>query len=91
VKVTIKKLDKPMSLAGIPGGEVDTAESVELVDAKGGAIGAFDVTATSKRSSSVSVGGVNTRTGDDPRKRALEAAAEQIAGYIASHRAGAAK
>lgn len=92
LKITINKLDKPMSIAGVPGGESDTTASVELFDAKASkSVGAFDISATSKRNTSTSVGGVNTKTGDDPRKRALEAAADQVASYIEKHRAGGAK
>lgn len=92
LKININKLDKPMSLAGIPGGESDTTATIELVDSKAAkSVGSFDITATSKRNMSTSVNGVNTKTGDDPRKRALEAAADQIASYIEKHRAGGAK
>lgn len=92
LKITINKLDKPMSIAGVPGGESDTTASVDLFDSKASkSVGAFDISATSKRSTSTSVGGVNTKTGDDPRKRALEAAADQVASYIEKHRTGGAK
>jgi hypothetical protein len=92
LKININKLDKPMSIAGVPGGESDMAATVELYDSKGAkSVGAFDISATSKRSTSTSVNGVNTNTGEDPRKRALQAGADQIATYIANHRAGSPK
>ncbi len=91
-KININKLDKPLSLAGVPGGESDATATIELVDSKAAkSVGTFDITATSKRNTSMSVNGTNTNTGEDPRKRALQAAADQIAAYVASHRAGGAK
>jgi len=87
LKIKITKLDKPMTLAGVPGGQSDMEGSVELFDSKANkAVGAFDVTGSSKRNTSTSIGGVNTNTGEDPRKRALQAAADQIASFIESHR-----
>jgi hypothetical protein len=86
IKIKITKLDKPTTIAGVPGGSSDMSGSVELFDSKASkAIGAFDVTGTSSRSTSTSIGGVNTNTGEDPRKRALQAAADQIAEFIESH------
>lgn len=91
IKIKITKLDKPMTIAGVPGGQSDMEGTVELFDAKQSkSVGAFDVTGTSKRNTSTSIGGVNTNTGEDPRKRALQAAADQIAEFIEGHR-GAAK
>jgi hypothetical protein len=52
-------------------------------------VGNFDISANSAQSVKTSVNGVNTRAGEDPRKRALQASAAGIANYIASHRAGA--
>lgn len=91
LKVTITKLDKPLSLGGIPGGETDAKSTIELYDTKASkSVGNFDISANSAQSVRTSVNGVNTRTGEDPRKRALQASAAGIANYIASHRAGAA-
>lgn len=88
IKIKIAKLDKPSLLAP----ETDMSGSVELFDSKAGkAVGAFDVTGSSKRNTSTSINGVNTNTGEDARKRALQAAAEQIADLIASHKGGGAK
>ena len=93
IKVTLKTLEKPPSFAGVPGGSSEGTGSVELVDTKAAkSIGAFDMTANSKQSVRTSVNGVDTSTGTDPRKRVMIAAADQIATFIASHRAaGAAK
>ena len=87
VKITITKLDKPTSFAGIPAGELDATVTVELIDSKASKpLGAFDITANSKKGMSTSVGGVNTATGEDPRKRALQATADQIGSFLERHR-----
>jgi len=91
LKVNITKLDKAASIAGIPAGETDATASVELFDAKASkALGAFEITASSRQSSNVSVNGVRTTAADDPRNRAIRATSDRIAAYIETHR-GAAK
>jgi hypothetical protein len=92
LKITVTKLDKPLSLGGVPAGETDATSTIELYDTKASkSVGNFDINASSKQAVKTSVNGVNTRTGEDPRKRALQSSADGIAKYIASHRAGSAK
>lgn len=91
IKVSLATLEKPSGFAAATGGgSSEGTGTVELIDTKASkSLGAFDMTANSKQQVRTSVNGVDTKTGEDPRKRVMIAAADQIAAYIASHRAGA--
>ena len=88
IKVNLDTIDDGTSIQALGAqSDVDVGASVELFDTKENhGIGAFNATGTSKRSTKTTVGGANT---DTTGKSALahQALAEQIASYIASHRA----
>jgi hypothetical protein len=93
IRVNLDKIDEGMSVAALGAeGNVDVGASIELFDTKENkGIGEFSATGTSKRSSTTTVAGHNVAGIQGKSAMAHEAMAEQIASYIASHRAGGAK
>lgn len=95
IKVKVTKVDEGSKLGQAMGpaggGETEVSVSVEMTDKDGKAVGAFDVTGNSKKNGvQTSVGGVNTSAMQDSTGRALGAAADEIAGYLAAKRGAAA-
>lgn len=92
IRVNLDKIDEGGTMGGLAAGDTDVAASVELFDTKDNkAIGGFQATGTSKSNTHTSIGGVDTKTGSSQSASAHAHLAEQIATYIASHKAGAAK
>ncbi|HEY8078176.1 MAG TPA: DUF4410 domain-containing protein [Labilithrix sp.] len=89
VKVKVMDVDEGSSLAAgmTGGGDAKVAMSVDLVAQKESkSLGSFDVTGNSKSNSHTSIGGVDTKAIEDRASTAMEAAADQIADFLASKR-----
>jgi hypothetical protein len=85
VKVTrVTEANKGLQALGpANSGSAEVYVTVEMTDKDGKAVGAFDVTGNSKKNVQTKVGGVNTAAMEDSTNKALGAAADEIAGYLA--------
>lgn len=90
IKVKVTKVDAGSdamkALGPANSGAAEVAVTVELADASAKSLGAFDVTGNSKKNVQTSVGGVNTAAMEDATAKALDAAADEIAEFLAKKR-----
>lgn len=86
IKVSITKMDEGntamRAIGNANAGASEVSASVQLFEKGSKPIGAFDVTGNSKSNTQTSVGGVNTAAMEDSTKKAIDAAAEEIALYL---------
>lgn len=90
LKVKITKVDggsDEMRAIGLGNsGAAEVFVSVELADAQAKSLGAFDVTGNSKKQVQTTVAGVHTASMEDATGKALDAAADEIAEFLAKKR-----
>lgn len=90
LKVKITKVDTGSdtmrALGPANSGSAEVFVSVELADGAAKSLGAFDVTGNSKKNVQTSVAGINTSAMEDATGKALDAAADEIAEFLAKKR-----
>jgi hypothetical protein len=90
IKVTITKMDAGstamQALGNANNGAAEVTATVELFEKGSKSVGAFEVTGNSKKNSQVSINGVNTAAMEDSTRKAIDAAADEIALYLEKKR-----